>query len=75
MTKLDDKIESIHDDNWNYEIEIKNEFYWFAEWLVNELKMEGLSHKLTPFQETVNTYLKNKAEEIGVKFNSPTKQS
>lgn len=68
MTKLEEKIESTYDDNWNWEIEIKNEFHFFAEWLVNELKMEGIEAKLTPFQNTLNTYLKNKAEEIGVKF-------
>ena len=32
--------------------------------IVDRMKMEGLEHKLTPFQQTVNTYIKNRGEEI-----------
>lgn len=32
--------------------------------VIELMKMEGLEHKLTPFQETVNTYIKNRGEEI-----------
>lgn len=32
--------------------------------LVSEFQMEGDYGKLTPFQQTVNTYIKNRGEEI-----------
>jgi nicotinamide riboside kinase len=37
-----------------------------ATWVADNMKMEGEKHKLTPFQETVNTYLENRAEELGI---------
>ena len=36
----------------------------------NDLPMEGEKHKLTPFQETVNTYIKNRIEEIEEHLNN-----
>lgn len=32
--------------------------------IVEMIKIEGMEHKLTPFQSTVNTYIKNRGEEI-----------
>lgn len=37
-----------------------------ASWVAEQMKMEGELGKLTPFQETVNTYLKNRADELGI---------
>lgn len=31
---------------------------------IEKMKMEGIEHKLTPFQSTVNTYIKNRGEEL-----------
>lgn len=32
--------------------------------VVEKMQMEGLEHKFTPFQQTVNTYIRNRGEEI-----------
>jgi len=34
------------------------------EQVIEEMKMDGEAGKLTPFQETVNTYIENRGEEI-----------
>ena len=42
--------------------------------VVKAMMMEGRESKMTPFQTTVNQYLRNRAEEIGIDISSLDKQ-
>jgi len=41
--------------------------------VVESMMMEGIEAKMTPFQTTVNQYLRNRAEEIGIDIRSLNK--
>lgn len=69
MEKVQDKIEQYY-KHWASEARTDAGFILhmseLATWVAEHLKMEGEKHKLTPFQSTVNIYLENRAEELGI---------
>lgn len=69
MKELDDKIKELLSQPMKLDFipEYKANLKEISRWTYEKLRMEGEFGKLTPFQETVNTYLKNRAEELGIK--------
>lgn len=54
----------------NIQILLNQQKREIVEELVNKFQMEGEYGKLTPFQETVNTYIKNRGEEVLTTLNN-----
>jgi len=69
-TPLEKKIEELINSTnhvWHLKGTKEKVMQELASWCIEQVKMDGIEAKMTPFQETVTTYIKNKATSAGIK--------